>query len=763
MATELTQDIPIGDLQFYDNFVPSLDAGNWTIAVSHTLDGIATGALTATQEFVVSAPQVAMDPSGILNQYPPAGSTGRYGEVLAHIVLNDALLPWERKLAGSAARQPWLALLVLQESEILGGADSPTRSQVTTVSGFLEKDSSILKPTIVKEDDVADTESCTFIQLAVADFAALTPRLEELRFLAHCRQSNIADKAEQGLEQNGLFSAVVSNRFPVQPDAGITQPRKNIAHLVSVEGLEVLLVDAPNFGGHTSVAMISLASWTFNVLADQAQDFAGLAAQLVTQEFDGKTWHPDNMWLRLPAPNPPIDTGSPAGAEADRRVRDGFVPMLYQLRTGEQTFAWYRGPLAPVLATPLPRPDAFPTADSALIYQNAFGVFDVSLAAAWEAGRAIALADRGFGQMLFEFRRRGHRLTDALHERLQSDAFSAAQIDGLSHDTTIQNALLGMLDHDLLQAIGSAPTPLPTNATATTVKAAAPDPDPATALRNFAADPNVQAQITALVGDELTPLAKWLARLLLLYPVPFNLMVPDSRMLETETLRFFYLDSNWLRALHDGAVSIGVESSRDTFFHEMFGDILFQSAMKAVAAYRAGLTGVDPPAFEVARNEVGGFLLRSALVSGWPNLAVQGAMKDGTQLKIMRLDHLAPNLLLCLFWGVPDVIMLSEPQEGFRFGVDDDGKVALRQPVAGGATPLGAQLPNHLLPVLPNCLRAGGRHVLNLAPASADGLLQQIQKALGAAGAPVSGFGPSDFALQMVKAPEAIRFFSQSS
>lgn len=752
MANSLSADIPVGDLRFYDNNVPALAAGDWRITVGHTLVGVKTGDLDATQNLVVSAPQFAMDTTAVLNQYPPAGSTGQYTRVLPHIVLNDALLPWERTMTGSPDTQPWLAVLVLGEDEIVGGTGSPTRTQTGTVTSFLSDDQAVLKPAVVPEGDVAGTDPCTFIQLSTTLFPALTPRLTELRFLAHCRQSNIADKAEQGLEQNGLFSVVAGNRFPAVPAGDSPGARKSIVHLVSLEGLEPYLVDQPDFGARTSVALVSLASWTFNTVADPAEDFRGLMANLVGQEYDGTTYTPDNLWLRLPSAR--IDTGNPSGAEVGRRLADGFVPLRYQFRTGEQTFAWYRGPCTPVLTTPLPAGPAFPTSDAALVYQSEFGVFDASLATAWQTGRALALSDRAFGQALYDLRQRGHQLTDSLLQRLHSDAFSADQIAGLSSNTMVQDEFLRHLSTDLLNNLSDTKPARPTTEPLLAGPPPAPDPDPTTAVRNFLADPAAQALIADGTRTDLLPVATWLAKLLLLYPVPFNLLVPDNRMLAPETLRVFYLDDNWLRALTDGAMSIGTQSSRDSFFTQIMGDLIHQAAGTAAQAMRARRLGVDPPAREVTENLVSGFLLRSALVSGWPNLAVRGSMDKGDDLRVLRMDRLADDLLICLFSGVPDHIELAEPQEGFRFGVDEDGNLPMRQPVSDGEVPLGSQLDTPLR-LVPDSLRDGSNNVLDV-----DMAVRLIQKALSGA---VADFGPADFALQMVKSPEAIRFTNRTS
>lgn len=753
--------IPVGDIQFSDNYVPALDAGNWFIQADHSLakDGapLTTDSLAAIQEFVVSAPQFSLDPKVVLNKYPPDASAGRYGEVLPHIVLSDPLLPWERAMADASARQPWLALLVFEDGELLGASGSPTRATTTTVAGFLAPDPKILKPAVQKEDDVADTDSCVFIQLPAAVFQAIAPRLAELRFLAHCREANTADKAVIG-DAGGLYSVVVANRFPAAPPGAADPPVKNIVHLVSLEGLEPYLVANPEFGGHDSVALVSLASWTFQALPDHAEDFRGLMTAIVGQELSGGAYQPDNLWLRVRAS---------AGGEAQNRLDDGFVPLAYRTRTGERTFAWYRGPLVPVLTTAPAAPGPFATADAAIIYQSALGVFDLSLAAAWEIGRATALSDKVFGQRLLDLRARTHALTDQLLHRLQSDAFSADQIASLDGDTRVQDEFLRVLEIELLQDIGAPPDPslVPPRPAGPT------DTDPKAAVANFLADPAVQALILQAVEADLDPVATWLARLLLLYPVSFSYLVPDARALPIESLRFFYLDNAWLAAALDGALSLGLDSSRQTFLFELTRDLTHAAAYEAARAYRDNLRGVPPSPVEVNENLVSGLVMRSAVVSGWPNLAVRPYLQNGQLLKILRIDHLSPNVLLCLFQGVPDYVELSEPQEGFRFGTDDDGSLPLRYPTSAGgpALPLGKQLDGatplairDLTQTQARCMRAATSRVLNIDPGAPAGLVQSLTAALEAVpGVTLDLLGPADLALQMVKAPEAIKFTSE--
>jgi hypothetical protein len=777
MANDLENDIPVGDIKLYDDYVPALDAGNWYIQVNHTLQHASTAinadTLSSLQEFIVSAPQFALDSTEIISKYPPEGSTGRYGEVLPNIVLGEPLLPWERSVAATVNREPWLALLLFADDELIGGDDnSPTHLINTNVQTFLSADATgkTLKPSITKEDDVADTDGCTYIQVSTSTFQAITPRLHELRYLAHCRQINTGDKAIDGLNEHGLFSVVVANRFPATPPKGAPGTIKNIVHLVSIEGLEAYLADSAAFGAFEQVALLSLASWTFQSLPDNQEDFKGLMTNMLYQTDGTTPQPPDYFWLRLPSPG--VTQADQIGAELTRRLNDGFVPLAYHTRTGEDTFGWYRGPLVPLLTSPLEKSSPFFTADSAIIYHNEYGLFDLSLAGAWNVGRAAALSDKSFGKMLFDFRRGAHQLTDQLLYRLQSDFFTQNQIDSLDQDTTVQDEFLSILNTQLLADIGSppnqdpaiAPPPPPSNQ---------PDIDPKTALQNFMGDPAVQQMVLDLVSGDLDPISQWLAKLLLLYRVPFDCLVPDERMLPVESLRFFYLDNNWLQAMLDGALSIGMESSRETFFSAMTHGTINAAAFEAAKVLRTSLSGAESPPAETAQNLISGFLLRSAIVSGWPNLAVRPYLNNQQMLKILRLDHLSPNVLLCIFWGVPDYVEISEPQEGFAFGVDEDGNIPLRYPTTPQASTgllIGDQLtgdPSFAIRDLGQqqkvFMRAAASRVLDLNPDSASGLIQSLKSSLEQQlKTTLTSFSPADFALQMVKSPESVRLNSQS-
>lgn len=132
----------------------------------------------------------------------------------------------------------------------------------------------------------------------------------------------------------------------------------------------------------------------------------------------------------------------------------------------------------------------------------------------------------------------------------------------------------------------------------------------------------------------------WFEALGRLQHVPFNYLVPDERMLPKESIRFFCVDSNWINCLLDGAFSVG-RMSRDT--HQ-------QDQHHADAADHVAVRADD---------QLAGFLMRSEVVSGWPDLIIEAydEREEDPQLipdkdhllNIVRREYLAPGILLCLF------------------------------------------------------------------------------------------------------------------
>jgi hypothetical protein len=263
---------------------------------------------------------------------------------------------------------------------------------------------------------------------------------------------------------------------------------------------------------------------------------------------------------------------------------------------------------------------------------------------------------------------------------------------------------------------------------------------------------NAEALAAVHADSEAPPgITRWLYGLSLLQGVPLNYLVPDATMLPMESIRFFAVDPNWINALIEGALSIGRASKTD----------LRHDAALVATVYAA----VGVPA------TVTGFLLRSAVVDGWPGLEVTAYGPDGKAFeKPLRMERIAPSLLLFMVAGTIDRIDVHEPAEGLHFGLDTTEGVAhgeteaslisptktLRYvaPKDSKATP-GAQIDNVTAPVT-----FRGDNVVNIkATATA------FAKALVDAHAldDVEKFTGAEFALQMVEGVQTVTFAQQKN
>lgn len=175
-------------------------------------------------------------------------------------------------------------------------------------------------------------------------------------------------------------------------------------------------------------------------------------------------------------------------------------------------------------------------------------------------------------------------------------------------------------------------------------------------------------------------LRRWLVRLRLLEGVPFANLVADTELLPEESIRWFYLDRRWTDALVQGALSAGTVNSDDrvqlTAQYDVVRDELDTEERNARRE-------PGSPRFAGTVESISGFVLRSRAVSGWPGLHVRAFSVDPEEaddatypevdprrMRLLRLERLAPAVLLVLFDGVPAVVHIEEPRQGVQFGFD---------------------------------------------------------------------------------------------
>jgi hypothetical protein len=365
----------------------------------------------------------------------------------------------------------------------------------------------------------------------------------------------------------------------------------------------------------------------------------------------------------------PATTGN---TYVDEALKRGYVPLDYKPLDSTATLAWYRGPFGSSARAQFKQP-AFERADAAMIFDERKGIMDVSYAAAWELGRLLALSSPAFAKGLRLFVERRHNAAEF-----------AAEIERFleSHRTSFKDP----------SSIGAIPA---------------------------------TEQIT-IAGE----LVDWIARLVLLYPVPFHYLVPHQSLLPPESLRFFHLDDNWVNALTDGAFSIAVRNVADQ--RRASRADLQSSLSKIIYQHRLRLQGKEPewnPTERYMDIPKSGFLLRSSIVAGWPGVEVSvktSATQDQNIPMILRFDEIAEGVLFCLARGSLNEVTFREPREGVTFGVGSDGK-------------LTATKSKKTVDVKKDLLRTGSpAGVVNV-----SGLREQL-----------ASTGSAEFAVEMIRRPE---------
>jgi hypothetical protein len=266
-------------------------------------------------------------------------------------------------------------------------------------------------------------------------------------------------------------------------------------------------------------------------------------------------------------------------------------------------------------------------------------------------------------------------------------------------------------------------------------------------------------------GDHVVPgeLRRFLARLRLLHGVPFSYLVPDADLLPIESIRFFYIDRAWTDALVQGALSVGTITTADRAQLEAVYPKIRDDVDETERTIR---TPKREERLQGAGGTITGFLMRSRVVSGWPNLHVRAysrdvieddalttaAESDPNRMKVLRMERLAPAVLLVLFDGVPAVVHVEEPRQGIQFGARLDpadppaqrrAKVKVRDNLTGDPVPPKTTFTSANSVDVP--FRRGAPGVINLV---------ELRNRL-ATKSPNSGgsLEPNEYALQMLRFP----------
>lgn len=654
------------EVAFVQYDVPALQAGTYTVSVEQTVNQPGRNRFPARRTFAVAGRRFTLDPASVAGVFPPDLANGEYDGALPHVVLTAPTLPWERSSVEGDDAAPWLAVLLLDDDELpelfaataadLVRAGQPITVEGSTATGVGRLPSGTLSYPGLERLDYGERpdQELTAVDLPVDLFSRVAPSAGDLHWLAHVRHGDTTD-VEDTPQARHDRAIVLGNRV-ARSDA--------TAHalLVSLERMGPWLpgddgTPSSGLAGFRAVRLTVLRSWSFTA-NDLDETFLELLAQLNSP--------PEDRTRRISALRLPYVGGTEPRADAvaaamaaqaagtltadqgrvllDNAIAMGYVPLAEHLRFGGETLAWYRGPLAPFdveieLQVPISCPDA------ANRYDPQTGVFDVSYGAAWQLGQLLALASSEYAVALYNWRRELRRA------------------EAVAEEQALIDELLG----DALPSV--------------------------TARR--------ERRLPAAEETSRPPrvVVDWLASLSLLGGVPFNYLVPDERMLPPESLRLFHLDRAWMAALLDGAFSIGRATTGEQRLDLLHAEPVHALVAEAARALRpnprpAALRAAGGGPLGSRAERTTGFLLRSQVVSGWPQLGVVGYEDADMTREVakLRMVRLSGDVLLCLFDGAVGAVAIHEPPEQLHCGVEGrPGAFTTTLRAVSGTTP-GRQL-----------------------------------------------------------------------
>lgn len=699
-------DLPTGFELLHSFYAPGLMASSEvpinTINITQTIDPKDPAdkplVLNSKQEFTVVAPQFILPPGDIHSVYPPQGSAAA-AAILPHMVFNDPHLPWERWVIDPAKEKeptrnktPWLALMAFTADEILldateltGAArifasdvqQNPTLSITQTIGDLTAIRPENAKNCVPQGTDPATTADFVFMTPQVYNSYFVTdppetgvaapqtqPDLNSYRLTAHSRAINTAGMANAGTQDDGLYSVVVSRRCGVWDNK---KPVPIFVHLVSLDEVEKL---APwPMDGTKHVALCSLYSWTYQCLPPSSVDIHDALKELgSTADMLGPPATLYNEWKA---------DGDKIKQLLGQRLQDGFSLCRYLVQNGEETSAFYRGPLTPTAVdwplTKFPDQSTFPgqsTYSTDLqILDSTLGIMDVTYSAAWQLGRALGLADQVFFAAL-----------GRLRTAIQSVALDKAKksILGDAHRTGEQVASNLMASFQKLRTITSSHTIDPkkrwrrTRAPQTDLSLWAPEMQTAFAatvkdtVADFASSPDggYYNELNRSTNADYAVVLKWILDRKFLFGIPADYLIPDPAYLPVESLRFFQVDQNWIDALVDGALSLANHADQ--------AEDPVRLAIKD--AIKGFINTTDPALGYKPQIPTYGFLLRSNIVNQFPDLHVDMPFTSKNTLKapLLRHENIDQGVMLVLvdrLPGDPELtgLTLTQPPHQQRF------------------------------------------------------------------------------------------------
>lgn len=661
-------DLPAsGKMQLHSYYVPGLPPGTYDIDVvqninpsNHTDDSLR---LEAKGKFTV--PNVTwdpLDPKSIHSTFPPPGIPAQ-NHILPHIVFNDAHLPWQKILDEKGVEVtgddrtvgiPWLAVIAFEQGELVAGSGSFT-------------DIPSLPGPVIPNPEPVDEKGPNLIFMKENLFQALFMKssteidLSPYKYLAHVRQVNtkhmtdIRNKEYMGGLDTGTFSVIFSPRTGpfVEPN---DSPNPCVVHVIALDYVPEGLKKARN-SGTDLIPVATLFSWTYDCLPRQTVTFKDT---MVAVGNNSGAFGTDANVLKK------FEEGSPLW----KRLMRGYNLVRFRVQTGEETVALMRGPFTPVGAQDQEDEDKFKwfsvqsnSGEDLQIVDNSLGIIDISYCAAWQIGKALAIADQAFSASLLRIRAEVHntssekRKQDILEKNGQStrsdpvisrlEKTMGMLTDGLKRASWEREASEKRFKRDPLietryQAIAKSFQKDGINR-ADDIENLGPHLGGiASALDDSASH---YTELEAPRSSDWQLVMNWLMDRLYLEGIPAYYLIPEPTWLPSESIRFFYVDKKWLSALIDGALSV---------CNHLDNDDATRTAIKKGLFYYI-THKLHPKVDLLPQLPRYGFYMRSVAVSALQDMVIRAPLVnpvDG-RAEVLRQERVGNNVLFCLFDRTP--------------------------------------------------------------------------------------------------------------
>ena len=696
-----------GEMQLYSYFTPGILAGTYKIVAEQaisTTDNQRKTIKADTQSFLVDPPRYSIDPALIHSTFPLPGVAAQ-ANILPHVVLNDAHLPWQievGKTSGDKLRIPWLAVVTFEQSELKlqpddplfppslqSGANPPQSFTMTTRLSIEQLTSSGFQCALpdldlqIQEDSTLPSKSIDVIFPNMDLFLALfgsttgdTPEidLDRFKYLAHVRQVNTTHMTDAGILDGGQFSIVFSHRTgPPFEKTAPPQHKQCVAHLVSLDWVQH--IPSSVLTSNKRAALISLFSWTYDCIPPETVNFEEVMRTVGQNSKVYRT--PDEI-----RDNVANSLSATVRNRIKNRLDDGYTLLRYRVQTGEETVALMRGPF-----TPSQVPDASwmdihsNTGEDLQIIDTQLGLMDITYCVAWQLGKSLAIADQAFCAALIRIRANVHDAAtkEANRETLSKefeDATSQRVIDSLSGHFTFMTQLSKespnerrwnrpLLIQDRYKLLAEQKNSVAHNGFVEHHLRRRVE------LLASATDGTHYTEVKDPTSTDWDLVLNWILNKIYLENIPPWYLIPDPTWLPAESIRFFYVDHKWLSALVDGVLSVAnhldaqdrvrqsIKTQLQKYLNEEFHPLLKHPPQ--VPSY--------------------GFFMRSVVVDAFPDLVVRAPLpalatgEPDPRAEILRQENVRKDIMFCLLDRTPkdlQELIFSQPphQQCFMFGHD---------------------------------------------------------------------------------------------